>query len=92
MNQFPKWKYHATLPALVVDNSTAEEDLGLGWHDTPAEALAAAAEEDTSADDAEEYRKELLTKAKALGLSIHHLTGAEKILAAIAAHEADQSA
>lgn len=49
-------------------------------------------EEKAQADaDAEDYRKELLTKAKGLGLNLHHKLGAENILAAIAAKEAENA-
>ena len=34
--QFPKWKYHRTEPAVIVDNPQAEADLGEGWADSPA--------------------------------------------------------
>lgn len=89
MSEFPKWRYHATKQALIVDDKDAEEALGLGWFDTPAEAQAAAPvdEEDDKAA-AEAYRKELLAKAKALGIEIYHTSGVEKIQAAIDAHNA----
>lgn len=87
MNTHPKWKYHATLPALMVDNEAAEEALGLGWFDTPAEAAdAVEPDDDDAAEQAEIYRKELLAKAKDLGISIHHMSGVEKIQAAIDDH------
>jgi hypothetical protein len=88
MTEFPKWKYHASEKALIVDDQAAEEALGLGWFDTPAEALDAAAAVDTddSAEQAEIYRKELLAKAKELGINIHHMSGVEKIQAAIDDH------
>jgi len=87
----PKWKYHATLPAVIVDDAEAEQDLGLGWHDTPAEAQAAASAIDAedAAEQAEIYRKELLAKAAKLGLKLHPMTGVEKIQAAIDAQEAE---
>lgn len=126
MNTHPKWKYHATEAARIVDTVEEEENLQLGWFDTPAEALqherariqreeddliaealrlknlggsasgtgagAGAADDEAAKADAEIYRKELLAQAKEKGLNLHHMTGAEKILAAIAAHDADQSA
>lgn len=89
MNTHPKWKYHASLPAVMVDDERAEEDLGLGWFDTPAEALEAVdIDDEDPAEQAEIYRKELLAKAKDLGISIHHMSGVEKIQAAIDEHNA----
>lgn len=87
----PKWKYHATLPAVVVDDADAEQDLGLGWYDSPAEALEAVAaiDDEDAAEQAELYRKELLAKAKDLGISIHHMSGVDKIQAAIDAKAAE---
>ena len=32
---FPKWKYHATLPARIVANYEEEEALGDEWADRP---------------------------------------------------------
>ena len=80
---FPKWKYHADKAAVVVDDERAEQDLGFGWFDTPAEALASVVDDDDAAEQAEIYRKELLAKAKALGVNIHHMSGVDKIQAAI---------
>lgn len=92
MTQFPKWKYHATEEGQIVESADAEQGLPAGWFDTPAEALAAVKpEDDESESDAEEYRKELLVKAKGLGLNLHHKLGAENILAAIAAKEAENA-
>ena len=34
--QYPKFKYHATKPPVVVANRQAERALGKGWADTPA--------------------------------------------------------
>ena len=33
---FPAWKYHATEPAVVVNNEAELDALGDGWADTPA--------------------------------------------------------
>jgi hypothetical protein len=33
--EFPKWKYHAELPALIVASKDAEMGLGEGWLDLP---------------------------------------------------------
>lgn len=86
MSEFPKWRYHATKQALIVDDREAEEALGFGWFDTPAEAQEAAEPEEDDKAAAEAYRKELLAKAKALGIEIYHTSGVEKIQAAIDAH------
>lgn len=91
MLEFPKWRYHATKSALIVDDKAAEEALGLGWYDTPAEAAANAEPEDEPAKEdeaeAELHRKELLYKAKTLGLNLHHRSGIDTIQAAIDAHK-----
>lgn len=84
MSTHPKWKYHSKEPAVIVDDEDAEEALGLGWYDTPAEALENAEPEE---DDSEEHRKELLAKAKELGLNLHHRSGIDTIQAAIDAHK-----
>ena len=34
--EYPKWKYHATKPAVVVKDAQAETALGEGWADSPA--------------------------------------------------------
>lgn len=88
MTEFPKWKYHATEKSLVVDDQDAEESLGEGWFDTPAEAQASVSDDDEDAKaDAEAKRKALLAEAKALGIDIYHTSGIEKIQAAIDAHQ-----
>lgn len=33
--EFPKWKYHATEPARIVNDQDEEDALGAGWHNTP---------------------------------------------------------
>jgi hypothetical protein len=33
--EFPKWKYHPTLPARIVQNAEEEKALGKGWYNTP---------------------------------------------------------
>ena len=87
MSEYPKWKYHATEQALVVDDIDAEEALGHGWFDTPAEAQASVGDDDEDAKaDAEAKRKALLAEAKALGIDIYHTSGIEKIQAAIDAY------
>lgn len=34
-NSYPKWRYHASKPAVIVANQDEEKDLGRGWHDEP---------------------------------------------------------
>jgi hypothetical protein len=34
--QFPCWRYHATQPAVIVNDPEELESLGEGWADTPA--------------------------------------------------------
>jgi hypothetical protein len=34
--QYPKWKYHRTLDACIVQDPAEEAALGDGWADTPA--------------------------------------------------------
>lgn len=34
---YPKWKYHATLPACLVHNTKEELRLGEAWGDAPAD-------------------------------------------------------
>lgn len=33
---YPKWLYHKTEPAKIVQNEAEETKLGIGWADTPA--------------------------------------------------------
>jgi hypothetical protein len=33
--EFPKWKYHPTLNARIVQNAEEEKALGKGWCNTP---------------------------------------------------------
>lgn len=37
MDQYPKWKYHATKDAVIVKDEAEEKALGKGWKDSPAE-------------------------------------------------------
>ncbi len=32
---YPKWKYNATLPPVIVADAAAETALGAGWYDAP---------------------------------------------------------
>jgi len=34
--EYPKWKYHRTEPAVIVEDPLAEAELGEGWGDRPA--------------------------------------------------------
>lgn len=36
MSQYPKWKYHASQPAKIVQTQQQESALGAGWTDSPA--------------------------------------------------------
>lgn len=37
MNQYPKWLYHRTLPAVIVNNPDEHKALGDGWAESPAD-------------------------------------------------------
>lgn len=39
-SSYPKWKYHAEMPSVVVESSEAEAGLGAEWKDSPAEFAA----------------------------------------------------
>ncbi|MGH9517176.1 MAG: hypothetical protein ACRD3P_16030 [Terriglobales bacterium] len=39
--EFPKWKYHPTLPGKIVQNAEEEKALGKGWYNAPNEAAKA---------------------------------------------------
>lgn len=45
---FPKWKYHETEPAVIVNTPEEEEALGEGWAETPA-AFEAKSEPESEA-------------------------------------------
>lgn len=32
---YPKWKYHATLPAIIIQDAIEETELGDEWKDSP---------------------------------------------------------
>jgi hypothetical protein len=40
--EFPKWKYHPTLPGRIVKNDAEEKALGKGWYNRPDDAAKAA--------------------------------------------------
>jgi len=46
---YPKWKYHATKPAVIVADQAAEKALGEGWGESPAEFEKKAAAPSPSA-------------------------------------------
>lgn len=87
MQTHPKWKYHASLSAVMVDDEAAEEALGEGWFDTPAEAEEAAPEDGDSGDDGDKIteaeRLGLLDLAREMGLKPHHRLSADKLLTMI---------
>jgi hypothetical protein len=35
MSNYPRWKYHASKPAVIVEDAEAEKNLGSGWHNAP---------------------------------------------------------
>jgi hypothetical protein len=43
--EFPKWKYHTTLPARIVASPDEEQALGAEWLDSPGLAAEEAAED-----------------------------------------------
>lgn len=34
-SNYPKWRYHASKPAVIVNDENEDKDLGRGWHDEP---------------------------------------------------------
>lgn len=36
-SDFPRWKYHPTKDPVIVGSKEAENQLGSGWYDSPAE-------------------------------------------------------
>lgn len=41
--EYPKWLYHATQAAVIVNDPAEQEALGEGWQESPVEAPAQAA-------------------------------------------------
>lgn len=39
-DNYPRWKYHADKPAVIVNNEDEEKDLGRGWKDEPVKGNA----------------------------------------------------
>jgi hypothetical protein len=64
MDMFPKWKYAADGRSLIVDDADAEEALGEGWYDSPANIPDLDAEPDTDDIDA------LRAQAEELGIEV----------------------
>lgn len=90
MHAYPKWKYHATEAAVVVDDKKSDEELGDDWFDTPAEAMESAdrqaAAQGAEGDDTkitEEERLGLLDLAKSMGLKPHYKLSGDKLLTMI---------
>lgn len=40
--EYPKWKYHSALEALIVQTPEQEKLLGPGWKDSPADVIKTA--------------------------------------------------
>lgn len=78
--QYPKYKYHATEPAKVVDSADEDSALGDGWVDSPVEAPAEAAP-----DELDELNRKDLAELGNLkyGLSLKGSQSKEALLAAI---------
>jgi len=57
VQRYPAWRYHATEPAVVVENAEADERLGDGWFDSPALTKPAKAAKKTE-EPAEEPEPE----------------------------------
>lgn len=77
--EYPRWKYHQTEPAVIVQDAEADKALGKDWHNDPALVNPAAPREYT-----EEERQELLAHAKAAGVQVGKTWKAETILDALA--------
>lgn len=41
---FPKWKYHASKEAVIVESKEAESALGDEWVDSPADVVSASSD------------------------------------------------
>jgi hypothetical protein len=82
MQHYPKWLYHETKPARIVNDADEhaehEED---GWVDTPAKLKKATEAEDESVVE----KEALIIQAKALGIDAKGTWGVKKLQDAIAA-------
>lgn len=76
--QYPKYKYHATEPAKVVESADEDSALGDGWVDAPVEASAAP-------DELDELNRKDLAELGNLkyGLSLKGSQSKEALLVAI---------
>lgn len=79
MQEYPRWKYHQTESAVIVQDADEDKALGKAWHNDPALANPSPAHEYT-----EEERQELLAHAKAAGVQVGKTWKAETILEALA--------
>lgn len=51
---YPKWKFHKTKPAVIVDDKDEEKDLGSGWHDEPVKNGTTEVDPSVGAQDQDE--------------------------------------
>lgn len=81
MQHYPKWLYHETEPARIVNDADehAEHEEN-GWVDTPAKLQKPEADPDAGVD-----KTELIAQAKALGIDAKGTWGVKKLQEAIAA-------
>jgi hypothetical protein len=83
MQHYPKWLYHESKPARIVNDADEHaEHEEKGWVDTPAKLKKADVEEDA---DAGVDKTELIAQAKALGIDAKGTWGVKKLQEAIAA-------
>lgn len=82
MQHYPKWLYHETEPARIVQDADehAEHEEN-GWVDTPAKLKKADDREDAGTED----KSALIEQAKALGIDAKGTWGVKKLQEAIAA-------
>lgn len=57
MSNYPRWRYHKTLPGKIVQSAAEDAALGKGWADSPA-AFEEKAEQKADQPDKEEPKKE----------------------------------
>jgi hypothetical protein len=84
MDQYPRWKYAADGRSLVVDDADAEEALGEGWYDSPADIPDPDAEPE--ADDIDALR----AQAEELGVKVDKRWKAERLAEEIAKAKAGE--
>lgn len=78
MDKYPRWKYAADGRSIVVDDADAEEALGDGWYDSPADVPDPDAVPEADALDA------LRAEAEALGVKVDKRWGADRLATEIA--------